>query len=679
MNFYSKLVPIDTEYNRSKDRNMNLVSVSYMVDGVKFNRWLYKNPIECQKFRNHINSLKNDHIFIAHNWVADGRALQSIGIDILSLRCICTFVEHRMITNHNDRMMFKKQLIKGNIVHTHRKEWNEDPSTKTAKPEHSLSATVFKMLGVLIDTKEKEEVRDIIVNGSDQEIEDAKDRILKYGESDIKYLTQVHKAHIKEYKRLLGNDFNGKQMIKDQLVRGESMVRSAIMETVGYPINFDKVKHFSMSTGKILDEISRDINRQFPDIMPFTFDNSLNRFKQNTKAIKKWIGENYPDWKRTKTGYSLEREQWESRFKKGHSFEEGNFGSQMYRYYYTKQHLNGFQSSKSKDSTFWDYVGSDGRVRPWLNPYRAQSSRFQPSATGFIPLKASWMRSLIEPKKGRLISSIDYGSEEFLISALLSDDKKMIEAYLSGDVYLAFAKEAGMVPPDATKHTHPNERQIAKAVVLGISYGLTKFGLSVDLGCSLDKAQEYIDKFNSIYHVFYNWKNNKAGYYTENEQGWKTMVKGEYQKNKRLRLPCGWTMWGDNTNNRSVGNFTVQGTGASILRKAIEMCQDSGLDVIYPLHDALYIEIDNDENVARNLELFGKCMIDAFKFYFDDKDNASKIRIDYELWGYDEPTEVTLSDGTVVNGETIHIDERGANQYEQYKKYFEADTAMEEL
>ena len=58
------------------------------------------------------------------------------------------------------------------------------------------------------------------------------------------------------------------------------------------------------------------------------------------------------------------------------------------------------------------------------------------------------MRSLCRPPKGKIIVGIDYKSEEFLISGLLANDKNMLDAYESGDVYLYFAKLAGAVPKD---------------------------------------------------------------------------------------------------------------------------------------------------------------------------------------------------------------------------------------
>ena len=91
MSFYDKLVPIDFEYNHSKDREMNVVSVAYEVRGIKHNVWFNGDIHSMQRFRGHIRSLvQKKYTFIAHNWVAEGRAFLSLGIDPLKMQCICT-------------------------------------------------------------------------------------------------------------------------------------------------------------------------------------------------------------------------------------------------------------------------------------------------------------------------------------------------------------------------------------------------------------------------------------------------------------------------------------------------------------------------------------------------------------------------------------------------------------
>jgi len=54
----------------------------------------------------------------------------------------------------------------------------------------------------------------------------------------------------------------------------------------------------------------------------------------------------------------------------------------------------------------------------------------------------------------------------------------MKAAYDTGDIYIAFAVEAGAAPREATKHTHPEVRDLYKVVMLATHYGQTDVGLS---------------------------------------------------------------------------------------------------------------------------------------------------------------------------------------------------------
>jgi DNA polymerase I len=83
----------------------------------------------------------------------------------------------------------------------------------------------------------------------------------------------------------------------------------------------------------------------------------------------------------------------------------------------------------------------------------ARTSRNQPSNSKFIFGPSVWLRGLIKPPLAHGVAYIDYEQQEFAIAAALSGDRSMQAAYSSSDPYLEFAKQAGAVPPDATKHT----------------------------------------------------------------------------------------------------------------------------------------------------------------------------------------------------------------------------------
>ena len=98
-------------------------------------------------------------------------------------------------------------------------------------------------------------------------------------------------------------------------------------------------------------------------------------------------------------------------------------------------------------------VGHDGRNRTILSAFRSRTGRNQPCNTKFIFGPSVWLRSLIKPPPGHGLAYIDWSQQEFGIAAALSGDASYARGLSSGDPYLAFAKQAGAVPADATKET----------------------------------------------------------------------------------------------------------------------------------------------------------------------------------------------------------------------------------
>ncbi len=78
----------------------------------------------------------------------------------------------------------------------------------------------------------------------------------------------------------------------------------------------------------------------------------------------------------------------------------------------------------------------------------------------------------------------------------------MMEAYSSGDPYLTFAKQAGAVPPDATKKTHPVERGQYKVCSLAVQYGMGAKSLGEALGQPEARGRELLAMHRQTYPGF---------------------------------------------------------------------------------------------------------------------------------------------------------------------------------
>ena len=94
------------------------------------------------------------------------------------------------------------------------------------------------------------------------------------------------------------------------------------------------------------------------------------------------------------------------------------------------------------------------------------------SNSKFIFGPRSWLRGLIKPPPGHAVAYIDWSSQEVGIAAALSGDEAMMADFQTGDPYIAFGIRAGVLPPDATKETHRETRDMLKACVLGLQYGM---------------------------------------------------------------------------------------------------------------------------------------------------------------------------------------------------------------
>jgi hypothetical protein len=143
-------------------------------------------------------------------------------------------------------------------------------------------------------------------------------------------------------------------------------------------------------------------------------------------------------------------------------------------------------------------AGSDGYSRCELRPFTSKTGRYQPSNSKFMFGPSSWLRGLIKPPPGWAVSYIDWSQQEFGIAASLSGDPKMLDAYLSGDSYLEFAKQAGAVPTNATKHTHSRERELYKQCVLAVQYLMGYRSLAVRLNQHLLVAKSLLEAHHTL-------------------------------------------------------------------------------------------------------------------------------------------------------------------------------------
>ena len=222
-------------------------------------------------------------------------------------------------------------------------------------------------------------------------------------------------------------------------------------------------------------------------------------------------------------------------------------------------------------------VDDAGRNRVNFQAFQTITGRNAPSTNRFILGLSKAFRPLLRPSPGMALLELDYQQQEFGIAAALSGDQAMMDAYRSGDPYLAFAKQTGAVPENATKASHPDVRGRYKATVLAVQYGMGAKSLARQIPCTEVEAQALLTAHRRLYRRFWQWL---------------TQVEHCALEKREIESVFGWKMAVDaTTKRRTLMNWPMQANGAEMLRLALTYCVNDGIQVIAPVHDALIIEV----------------------------------------------------------------------------------------
>jgi DNA polymerase I len=347
------------------------------------------------------------------------------------------------------------------------------------------------------------------------------------------------------------------------LLRGRYTAAVARMEAVGVPIDLPRFQRLRANIDRLRDALIQQVDGEYGVFRGGKFHPPL---------WGAWAKRNNIPWPRTCP--------WRLDLRRG-TFRE------MAKKHAKVRPMRELLALLRQVELFRVTVGADGRNRCRLRPFASKTGRNQPSTAEFIFGPASWVRGLIKPAEGMALTYVDYEQQEFGIAAALSGDPEMQAAYNTGDPYLAFAKQAGVVPTHATKQTHGGQRERFKHAALGVQYGIGAKSLAKKLHIPLDDARELLRLHKSTYSTYWRWS-RKVGL--------------KARKEGQLKASFGWTLnVGPGANRRSVRNFPLQANGAEMLRLASCSLTEAGIRVCATVHDAFLIEApaeDIDQAVA---------------------------------------------------------------------------------
>jgi DNA polymerase-1 len=385
---------------------------------------------------------------------------------------------------------------------------------------------------------EKKEMRDLVLRGGPW-TDGEQSAILDYCEEDVLALDRLLPAMLSRID------------LPRALLRGRYMAAVAVIEHNGTPTDVEMLGRLRRDWTAIQDRLIADIDGDYGVFDGRTF--KLDRFAD-------WLVREGIPWPRLESGQL--------------DLSDDAFRQQA-RAHPSVSPLRELRHALSSMRLADLAVGSDGRNRTLLSAFRSRTGRNQPSNSKSLFGPSVWLRGLIKPPPDMGVAYIDWSQQEFGAAAALSGDVAMRKAYLSGDPYLTFAKQAGAVPADATKQSHGPQRELFKQCVLGVQYGMEAHGLALRISRPPIVARDLLRAHHETYRTFWRWSDAVVD---------TAMLTGS------LHTVFGWRVHvGAKSNPRSLRNFPMQANGAEMLRLACCLGVERGIEVCAPVHDAVLI------------------------------------------------------------------------------------------
>ncbi|NLL63843.1 MAG: DNA polymerase I [Ruminococcaceae bacterium] len=359
----------------------------------------------------------------------------------------------------------------------------------------------------------------------------------------------------------------------------------ASMESIGFLIDTKGLREY----GKVIEASVEEITQRIYDQSGFEFN--LNSPKQLGEVLFEKLG--LPPKKKTKTGYSTAADVLE----------------ELAVDYPIVEDILEYRTVAKLKSTYCDglltAVSKDSRIRSTFNQTETRTGRLSSTEPNLqnIPVRkplGSELRKFFIAKEGYVLIDADYSQIELRVLAHMSNDEKMIAAFMSGaDIHRITASQVFGVTPETVTDIM---RTRAKAVNFGIIYGMGAFSLAKDIGVTRVEAADYIKRYLENFSGVDKYMKNVIA--KAKEDGY---VKTLYERRRYLPELTSSNHMMRSFGERVARNMPIQGTAADIIKIAMVKVHNrlraEKLDakLIMQVHDELIIEarVDIAEKVSK--------------------------------------------------------------------------------
>ena len=279
-----------------------------------------------------------------------------------------------------------------------------------------------------------------------------------------------------------------------------------------------------------------------------------------------------------------------------------------------------------------------GRVHARFNPNGARTGRFSSGGNGVnLQNQPYAARKLFVAPEGYAIVGGDFSAQEIRCAAYKTGEPLLIDAFNKGrDPYATLAAEFFKKPYEEV-YKNPDdsdtvERKMMKTGMLACLYGTGRNTLALQLKCTPNEAQAFLDDFFSRYKYIKRWIDDTKRFVKENGFVWMD----KQQRKRRLpvakRKTNGYD-WEVAAALRQGPNAEIQGTSAIQSKKTLvnlhKLCKERGWKLWCTVHDEILVLMPIDFTMD-DIKAFEDVMLHSYTF--GDIPNKTDIEISLR-WG----------------------------------------------
>ena len=279
-----------------------------------------------------------------------------------------------------------------------------------------------------------------------------------------------------------------------------------------------------------------------------------------------------------------------------------------------------------------NYILEDGKIHTIYKQTLTRTGRLSSTEPNLqnIPVREEMgrkIRKAFVPVNDVLLSA-DYSQIELRILAHISKCPGLIDAFKNNlDIHTKVASDIYGIPKEGVTKAM---RRTAKAVIFGIVYGISGFGLGENLHISKKEADSFIQKYFELYPEVKKYTEDVVKF--AKEFGYVTTLFGRKRVIDEIKNP---NYIIKSTGERMAMNTPIQGTSADIMKMAMinvyNRFKKEGITskILLQVHDEIIVDVKNSE-----LELIEKVIKEEMENVYK-LDVPLKVEIDTGINWYE--------------------------------------------